>query len=314
MKEVPLISVIVPIYNVERYLRRCLDSLKGQSLKQIEIICIDDGSTDESGSIADEYLSNEWPVYHVIHTENRGLSAARNLGIDKAQAEWIMFVDSDDWVDERFCEIPYRTAIENQADLVVFGHCNITRINNRKIARAPVQKAVVDELTAFKYGGVVAWAKTYRRELFKEIRYPEGRVYEDIATTHKLIHIAERIVLIHDCLYYHVNRKNSISNTRSLRNERDHFVAVLERYDTLIMFDYPKEIVLPLLHSAAIRFLVSPVPICDALYIKAKAIVNTIERMPIYLSNKAKLAYLIYKHNNRLFDCFRNVIGKTQNR
>ncbi len=98
----PLISVIVPIYNVEKYVRKCLDSLKNQTMKQIEVICIDDGSTDESGRIAEEYKSEDWPKFRVIHTENRGLSAARNCGIDEALADWIMFVDSDDWVESEF--------------------------------------------------------------------------------------------------------------------------------------------------------------------------------------------------------------------
>lgn len=123
----PLISVIVPIYNVERYVRKCLDSLKGQTLKQIEVICIDDGSTDGSGKIADEYVSEEWPRFRVFHTENRGLSAARNRGIDEAKAQWLMFVDSDDWVHEDFCRVPYEAAIENSADLVIFGAYRVLR-------------------------------------------------------------------------------------------------------------------------------------------------------------------------------------------
>ena len=115
--DVPLISVIVPIYNVERYVRKCLDSLVAQTMKQIEIICIDDGSTDRSGQIAEEYVGiHEGVLFRVIHTENQGLSAARNRGIDEARSQWIMFVDSDDWVDEKFCETPYKTAVEKQAE------------------------------------------------------------------------------------------------------------------------------------------------------------------------------------------------------
>ena len=123
----PLISVIVPIYNVERYVRKCLDSLKGQTLKQIEVICIDDGSTDGSGKIADEYVSEEFPIFRVIHTENRGLSAARNRGIDESRADWLMFVDSDDWVDRDFCRVPYETAVRENADLVIFNGSNVKR-------------------------------------------------------------------------------------------------------------------------------------------------------------------------------------------
>lgn len=125
--EDPLISVIVPIYNVEKYVRKCLESLKNQTMKEIEVICIDDGSTDRSGLIADEYESSEFPIFRVIHTENRGLSAARNRGLDEARAEWIMFVDSDDWVDKEFCRVPYENAIENKADMVIFGVGTVKR-------------------------------------------------------------------------------------------------------------------------------------------------------------------------------------------
>lgn len=116
----PLISVIVPIYNVEKYVRKCLDSLVAQTLREIEVICIDDGSTDRSGEIADE-IARDDARFRVIHTENRGLSAARNRGIDEARSQWLMFVDSDDWVSPEFCRVPYEAAIEYGADLVIFG-------------------------------------------------------------------------------------------------------------------------------------------------------------------------------------------------
>ena len=109
---VPRVSVIVPIYNIAPWLEKCLDSLKRQTLKEIEIIMIDDGSTDESGTIAKRYCVKypEWPRFRYFHTENKGLSSARNHGINESQSRWIMFVDGDDWVDEHFCEVPYKTA------------------------------------------------------------------------------------------------------------------------------------------------------------------------------------------------------------
>lgn len=98
----------MPIYNVEKHVRRCLESLRKQTLIQVEVLCVDDGSTDDSGRIADEYGNSEdWPIFRIIHYDhNRGLSVARNTGIDESHAEWIMFVDSDDWVDSQFCEMP----------------------------------------------------------------------------------------------------------------------------------------------------------------------------------------------------------------
>lgn len=119
--EDPLVSVIVPIYNVEKYIRRCLDSLKNQTMKQIEVIMINDGSTDESGRIAEDYVIDSWPQFRFIRYDmNRGLSAARNTGIDEARAEWIMFVDSDDWVEPEFCRVPYETVLNDNADMIIF--------------------------------------------------------------------------------------------------------------------------------------------------------------------------------------------------
>ena len=124
MKENPLISVIVPIYNVAPYLRACLDSLAAQTMKEIEIVMIDDGSTDGSGAIADEYVSSSFPIFRVIHTANGGVSAARNRGIDEARGEWIMFVDGDDWIDADMCEQMLEPGVRENVDLVM---CGITR-------------------------------------------------------------------------------------------------------------------------------------------------------------------------------------------
>ena len=115
----PLVSVIVPVYNVEPYLHRCIDSLVHQTLKDIEIILIDDGSTDGCGKICDEYAAADTRI-RVVHQENAGLCEARNTGIDRAQADYLMFVDSDDWVQAEFCEIPLMLAKEHQADLACF--------------------------------------------------------------------------------------------------------------------------------------------------------------------------------------------------
>ena len=115
----PAVSVIVPVYNVEPYLHRCVDSLTGQTLTDIEIILVDDGSTDGCGRICDEYAAAD-PRVRVVHQENAGLSEARNAGIDRARADYLMFVDSDDWVEKDYCRIPWEIARSQQADLVMF--------------------------------------------------------------------------------------------------------------------------------------------------------------------------------------------------
>ena len=120
MEENPVkLSVLVPVFNVERFLPRCLDSLAAQSLPGIEILLIDDGSTDASGRICEEYAARD-ARFRVIHQENRGLSAVRNRSLEEAAGEYLMFVDADDWVEPDFCETPWRCAVEQDADVVFF--------------------------------------------------------------------------------------------------------------------------------------------------------------------------------------------------
>ena len=123
----PLVSVVVPVYKVEDVLSRCLDSLRRQSLQDIEIILVNDASPDRCGEICEQYAAEDRRFKVIHHPENRGLSAARNTGIAHASADYLMFVDSDDWVHEDFCKLPYECAVQQQADLVIFCHQFIDR-------------------------------------------------------------------------------------------------------------------------------------------------------------------------------------------
>lgn len=307
----PLISVIVPIYNVAPYLRKSLDSLKGQTLKHIEVICINDGSTDGSGEIAEEYKNEGgWPRFRVIHTENRGLSAARNRGIDEAQAEWIMFVDSDDWVDERFCEIPYKTAVRENADLVVFQYFIVKHGRARNPKKKNIKAGVIDEMVAYEYAGPFAWNKLYKKVLFESIRYPEGRVYEDVYTTHKLIHKATKIFILNNRLYYHVKRKGSITQTHTTVNKRDGFVAGIERQEDLTSYGYPAERVS--ICGPAIGFLSVSTPSDDPLYLKAVEMVDLVQGYPKGLTLKQKMGLTVWRVNRSLFYFICRELGRVQ--
>ena len=305
----PLISVIVPIYNVEKYVRKCLDSLLHQTMKQIEVICIDDGSIDSSGRIADEYESSSFPIFRVIHTENRGLSSARNRGIDEAKTEWIMFVDSDDWVEPEFCRIPYEAALKQDSDLVIFHTYTWSRRNCKKSKSRNRPVGIVDEFTAHKYGSVVAWNKLYGRKLWKTIRYSEGRVYEDAATTHKLVHKAGRIEMLSDVLYHHEMRKDSISHTHSKANKRDGLVSAMERVDDLISYGYPEEKINSSLCGPAVGYLASTKK-RDDLYDKAVQILDETGSIPDSLSEKQKIAFLVWKIDRRLFYLMSRITGR----
>ena len=313
----PLISVIVPIYNVEKYVRKCLESLVNQTMKQIEVICIDDGSTDSSGAIADEYCNTdaerngkEWPVIRVIHTENRGLSAARTRGIDEARSEWLMFVDSDDWVDERFCEIPYVAAVENKADMVIFQADMVKRGKIRKGKPYSGPVGIVDEMSAHEYGGWAAWNKLYRKGLFDGIQYPVGMAFEDYATTHKLVHKAQRIVMKRECLYHYIYRNGSLTHSHKGSHRREGFAITLERSNELGSYGFSEEKMVSSLLSSAIGFLVEMPPCDDKLYQKALGIVSSIDEIPQTLSLKRKIALKTLKKRQRLFVLLCTVSGR----
>ena len=307
----PLISVIVPIYNIAPYLRKCLDSLKNQTMKQIEVIMIDDGSTDDSGRIAEEYVSDDWPKFRLIrHEKNRGLSAARNTGIDEAKAEFVMFVDSDDWVEKEFCRIPYEAAIENKADLVIFWFDVWNNKRKRKKKGCVVSQGIVDELTAHEYGGTVVWNKLYKKDLYKSIRYPEGHTFEDFAITHKLVHEAEEILFLEDCLYNHISRVGSITKTHSIDNKRDGFVMSRQRKIDLISFGYPEERLKDVLYGSTIGYLSVSPRANDQLYIEAKTIVDSMVGIPKQLCWKQKAGLITWKISAPIFHLLMRIVHR----
>lgn len=300
--KVPRISVIVPIFNVEKYVRKCLESLVNQTMKEIEVICIDDGSTDGSGRIADEYVRDEFPIFRVIHTENRGLSAARNRGIDEAVADWLMFVDSDDWVSEDFCRIPYEAASDTRADLVIFDAFKVKGDEIKTSRRnSTYPTGIVDEATAQEYGGIAAWKKMYKRDLLQSVRFPEGHVYEEIMTTHKFIHNAKRIVCLPYRLYYYVERPDSITHMHTYRNVNDYFLSTLMRYDDLISYGFSENKIKPSIYASAIWYLSRTKPKDEWIYEKAVEILDSCQSIPRTLSFNKKIALIAWKINRRLF-------------
>lgn len=307
----PLVSVIVPIYNVEDYVRKCLDSLKEQELKQIEVICVDDGSTDESGSIAEEYKNKQgWPCFKVVHTNNRGLSAARNRGIDEAKADYLMFVDGDDWVDSKFCLIPWSAARENKADLVIFGADHWKNGKRIKKNEQVTPVGLIDKHTAYEFEGVVVWNKLYKRSLFNCIRFPEGHNCEDIATTYKFVHMAETIILLNKRLYHHVYRKGSITHTTTKSNKEDIFISRLERRDYFARLGYPVQHLDALLVGAGIGYLSMTFPNEDDVWIKAKNVVDSSVGIPRGLSLKQKTMLIAWRINPNLFYLISKAAGR----
>lgn len=210
-----LISVIVPVYNVKQVLNRCVDSIINQTYKNIEIILVDDGSSDGSDKICDEYKRNNKNII-VIHKENGGLSDARNAGIEKASGKYLLFIDSDDFINLKMIEILYNNLINNNADISI---CRpILFEDEKEIKNNEVEEKTIVyneiEILRNMYDDylitVVAWNKLYKRELFDEIMYPKGRIIEDSAVIHYLLSKAHRVVYSNLELYYYYQRHDSI--------------------------------------------------------------------------------------------------------
>ena len=236
----PVISVIVPVYKSEKYLEKCLDSLTAQTLHDIEILLVDDGSPDRSGEICDRYAEADNRV-RVIHQENQGVSAARNAGIEASRGEYIMFVDSDDWVEADYCRIPYEAAVEHHADQVMFKYVWVEK------GRPPEQQkdheeGIYTRREAFQLieegVGTGPTNKLYKKTLFEQIRFPAGRRFEDIIVVPKLVQSSDRIYYLNIPLYYYRAADDSASHTSSHKANKDMFEMSMERIRLLEKWGY----------------------------------------------------------------------------
>lgn len=230
------VSVLVPVYNVEAYLPKCLDSLIGQTLREIEIICIDDGSTDRSGEILDEYAEKDKRI-HVVHQENGGLAFARNKALDLVKTEYLTFVDSDDYIDVRMLEKMLQIIQEKQADICIC-NCFLPDSGYRSVSQYKfnMRDEVITGYQALKYMNlpkswpwVTAWNKLYRTELFLNLRYPDGVQHEDQFLAHYVFSRAKNVVSISDTFYYLQYRENSITNSKYTIHQLDYMDALYDR-------------------------------------------------------------------------------------
>ena len=209
------VSIIVPVYNVEKYLKRCLDSLVNQSLKDIEIICVNDGSTDDSLDILNEYAKRDERIV-VINQENFGQSVARNKGIDVAKGEYLGFVDSDDWVSEDYFEKLYNSAIQNNAEMAVGGIIRLHRFNRRKFLTFDKEIVTSDINLKFELCDMpeksYVWNKIYKSSKLKEIglKFEEGIVFEDCIFTPQALFYFDKMVTVPDAYYFYWRRCDSI--------------------------------------------------------------------------------------------------------
>ncbi len=238
-----LISIIIPVYNVEPYLRRCLDSVLAQTYNDIEVIVVDDGSPDYSGMICDEYAKKDKRI-KVIHQKNGGLCAARNAGMKIATGKFIGFVDSDDWVSPQMYETLHQNIIQYQADIV---SCSYFRVKpeHDTVSRCDGEIHVYNKRQAMKQiisqfnVRTTFWNKLFRVEMFHGLQFPEGRTYEGAILMHKVFAKAEKVVHVGRPYYYYFDNAISIINTRSVRNGASYVEAHIDRYYELIP-EYPE--------------------------------------------------------------------------
>lgn len=208
-----LISVIVPIYKVQPYLKKCVDSIVNQTYKNLEIILVDDGSPDNCGVICDEYAKKDQRI-RVIHKENGGLSDARNAGLDIMQGDYVAFVDSDDWLPLDAIEILHKEAVDTMADIIV-GECIRIDENGEIILKNSNMKdgsfTTLEWMQHVLINGCAAWAQLHKKDVYESCRFPVGEINEDEAVVLKVLEKCEKIAVTTKCVYYYRCRKNSIT-------------------------------------------------------------------------------------------------------
>lgn len=230
-----LISVIVPVYNVRPYLKRCIDSIIAQTYSNLEILLVDDGSTDGSGELCDAYARQDARV-QVIHKKNAGQAAARNDAIDIARGSYLGFVDSDDFIDCRMFEILYQDLTEHDAQISIVTFQEFTEEKEATVSRnlmsieCQAGEKILQKLLLEEKIGDFSWNKLYRRELFKEIRYPVGRMMEDQGIMYKLVDQCTKVTYRPIRLYFYYQRPDSTLHRRTLKFYEDKWDMGCQRY------------------------------------------------------------------------------------
>ena len=245
-----MISVIIPVYNVEKYLNRCVDSVLGQSYTDFELILVDDGSPDKCPAICDEYALQDKRI-KVIHKQNGGLSSARNAGLEIAKGDYIAFVDSDDFIHPDYLRLLYQALKETGADISICDFHWIKYEEDVNIKKEEIQKITeYDNYTIFQYDEalgdgcnwkkIVAWNKLYKKEIFFDIRFPEGKINEDVGVYYKCFYSSKKIVVINNKLYYYFYNEFGIMNSpfsEKRFDEIDLFLEEAEYFNSKLQTD-----------------------------------------------------------------------------
>lgn len=302
------ISVIVPVYKVEEYIERCIDSIINQTYKDLEIILVDDGSPDNCPKICDIYAEKDNRI-KVIHKQNGGLSDARNKGIELAKGEYILLVDSDDSIIETACEELARIIEKEEADIICFNANEIGKDNMFKSANDKNYIVLDNKETFKKYikrDSIrnEAWSRIYKTELAKAIKYPIGILAEDLATAHQFILNANKIIYYDNSLYNYYHRENSITGEKSYKLFYDTYHNRTKLYETA------KKVVPEILKDTENIYFLILVKVYTKFYdnsdeeykkLKSEVKDKLDSSNPKLLSVKNKIIFYTYKISKRLF-------------
>lgn len=314
MSSSPKISVLVAAYNVADFLPTCLDSILNQTFQDFEVIIVDDGSTDKTPSICQKYAEKS-PKVKVIHQKNQGLSAVRNIGIQKSKGEYICFIDGDDYIAKKYLEKLFQQLSENSADISV---CNYKTIPKSPVKDFEMQiisgeEATIKLLTEQENYQIVSWNKLYKKSLFKNIEFPLNQKHEDSLTTYKILSKAQKITFLNESLYIYRQRPGSIMSEVKL-NERLNTKLTAAEEAKVYLQNHKK-----LFAAAQISELLAYLAFLDNIYAKKLSIkpffaLNWIEnnqksltKNP-YLTQKLKIYLkMLAKFNGHPYQIFRSI-------
>lgn len=235
------ISVVIAIYNKEKYLRKCIESVMGQTYKNLQIILVDDDSTDDSGKICHEYADKDDRIIYTSHPHNMGISEVRNTGIRLATGDYITFIDGDDYVLEGFIETLYKNALDHNADISV---CEFIRADeDEDLDNRPKVNPFIQEYNdPLSFLGnedlvwasvVVVWNKLYKKDIFNEIKFPVNRIHQDEFIIHHVIDAADKLVYTNSPQYVYVRHEESVMRTQSSSTFYDGYLALSDRIEML---------------------------------------------------------------------------------
>ena len=251
------VSIIVPVYNVEKYLPKCLDSLVNQTLRDIEIIIVNDGTKDNSQKIIDKY-AKKYKNIKAYKKENGGLSSARNYGLKYAQGEYIGFVDSDDYIAQTMYEKMYNKASSEKLDIVVCDTIEIYEEGNQKYLKSNLNYST-DNVKNYIISHPMACTRLFKKSLFDKVKFKEGILYEDLNLTPSLVKYTQNIGFVNEGLYFYLQRTGSIMNQQKFNIKLLNIFDVLENNYNLLSKEYFTEVeflyITHLLRTATLRFL-----------------------------------------------------------